>query len=185
MSRALAVAGLAAPIILSSVSLLGCPQAGRPPASHDTVLATLQAVTWGMTAQGVRDRLADKAFVPAVTHQGLDGVAFITGYRDRIEGHNVFVGFHFAGPDRLVRVAWSFDVADAAEVQRLYATSTERYRRPFGTPLVEAEGRVTTARWKTPHGILIVGTTDSPGSASFAIQGWEERHFLAAAGVVR
>ncbi len=181
MSRALAVAGLAA-----TVGLLGCPQASRSPAGHDPVLAILQAVTWGMTAQAVRDRLADKAFVPAVTHQGRDGVAFITGYRDRIEGHSVFVGFHFAGPDsqvaRLVRVAWSFDVADAAEVQRLYATSAERYRRQFGTPLVEAEGRVTTARWKTPHGILIVGTTERPG---FAIQGWEERHFLAAAGGVR
>lgn len=187
MSRALAVAGMAAPIILSSIGLMGCPRTGQSPAPpvHDPVLATLQAVTWGMTAQGVRDRLADKAFVPAVAHHGRDGVAFITGYQDRIEGHSVFVGFHFAQPDRLVRVAWSFDVghgADPAEIQRLYAATTERYRRQFGTPLIEAEGGVTTARWRTPHGIVIVGTTGSGDSASFAMQGWDERHFLAAAG---
>ena len=137
-----------------------------------------------MTQQDVRGRFPDKAFVPTVSDQGHGGIAFITGYRDRIEGQDVFVGFHFIGTDRLVRIAWSFDVSGngASQAERFYTAYTDRFRRRFGVPLIEAAGGITTSRWKTAHGILIVGVTAASG---FAIQAWNEPYFVTAAKTVR
>ena len=174
----LAAAGL---VLLSG--LLGACQASPSSRRADDILAIVQAISWGMTQQAVQDRFPDKAFVPTVS-QGLGDIAFITGYRDLVEGERAFVGFHFSGEDRLVRIAWSFDVSGggASQAERLYTAYTDRFRRRFGVPLVEAAGGITTSRWKTAHGILIVGVTAASG---FAIQAWNEPYFVTAAKTVR
>lgn len=178
MSRSLAAAGLA----LLCGLLASCSAPARPRTTQDGVLAILRTVKWGMPQQTVRARFSDKTFVPGISYQGRDGALFVTGYRDRVEGQDVFVGFHFAGTDRLVRVAYSFDVADAGHAEHLYTKYADRFRRQFGVPLIEAASGISTARWKTPHGILIIGTTGKP---AFAIQGWDEQHFVAAAKTVQ
>lgn len=139
----------------------------RAESMYNCVFGILNKVRWETTADELREMFADKDFVATDESQELIG----SGYIERIDGNEIFVGFFFPKREdgKLVRIDFYLLSTPPAHYNLLFSLINDIH----GIGTVEGDGGKVV--WDLGDTILTFETLDA-GEAW--IQAWSKKYYF-------